>query len=503
MTRLDRAGVARAALGVRQALGSGRPAPTTGQPYARVGFQRFEACESYTYEQELSLNRFLRARGAATGRVELCAPYDGHAHVGQQAVEDVRRQALDRILVDGQATAHVGHLLLGRHTHTDLRTRLDFDGSGAVPVLLPFEQRDLDEPAMDDRTFRGVVDYIPSDDWPQLYPIELELDLFDPDSLTTEDSLPWAHGTSHARLVDLTAEGVGSQVHFRRHLLVVGLVRVILPAVEGQHPLPRVRRVALDWPTLTSLNALHLDVADRAVDLSYDPESRTVSWEGTPRMFRVSSGDGKPEAFCSEPFLFQVEQPGEFYEQSVLSGQVEVELPDRLLSGLDVRLHDGTGAVAAVTPELSTRLTLHFQLVLDDAFAKRSLSPVQHLHFAGVIPEEMRIADIVTALKDRGFDIDDRRRLPASDTELRSFLEASRREGADRMRLQLRIEGRSYETQRRSQGAGHTYTRTLHSGELSVLIRGELVGDSAKVTHEMNALHLALRDRFDHVIQPD
>ena len=88
-----------------------------------------------------------------------------------------------------------------------------------------------------------------------------------------------------------------------------------------------------------------------------------------------------------------------------LDGQVKVAV-NRLLSGLDARLYDATGKLRG-HPRVARQslVTTKFELTLDDAFARRTLSPHQQLHFDEVIPAETRIDDIMMALKNLGFKV--------------------------------------------------------------------------------------------------
>jgi len=114
----------------------------------------------------------------------------------------------------------------------------------------------------------------------------------------------------------------------------------------------------------------------------------------------------------------------------------------------------------------------------------------------------MRLADIQAALRDRGFRIEPSSgRLPAAGPdELSHFLVASHPRGPDIMRLWLLVEGKRSSTQRETQiPGGLTYTSTFESGELKIHVGGALPGDSEGVTHEMNELEVALRDRFERL----
>jgi hypothetical protein len=138
-----------------------------------------------------------------------------------------------------------------------------------------------------------------------------------------------------------------------------------------------------------------------------------------------------------------------------------------------------------------------FELTLDDAFARRIFSPHQQLHFDEVIPTETRIDDIRMALKNLGFIVMDR--WPDQGPEKR-WLFAQRHEGPDLLRLALYVEGKQHKSRRqRAVPGGMTYRTEVDSGELRIYAYGWLERSSRPVVQEMNALRVALRERFDRL----
>jgi len=96
---------------------------------------------------------------------------------------------------------------------------------------------------------------------------------------------------------------------------------------------------------------------------------------------------------------------------------------------MDGRLYDATGRQCRQPrPELKTSITTRFSVILDDAFRRRTLSPHQQMHFDEVIPSEMRIDDIKTALGNMGFTV--REQWADRGPSVR-LLTAERREGPD------------------------------------------------------------------------
>ena len=199
----------------------------------------------------------------------------------------------------------------------------------------------------------------------------------------------------------------------------------------------------------------------------------------------------------SGEMTLSISNPGELYKRDKLSGQVEVTV-NRLLSGMDARLYDATGKQChPKRPELKVKsiVTTEFSLPLYDAFARRMMSPYQWLYFDEVIPSEMRIDDIVMALRNRGFDVVVRDGTP----ENRSIV-AERVHGPDRLRLDVYIRGERYKARReRSVPGGMTYRTAVDSGELRIYVYGSLRAESEPVVREINALRRGLRERFDRL----
>ena len=487
----------------RTALAHRAPGPTK-IVQARGRPETVELIERYYFEQEVSRNAFVRPAEDPTGHIEITVPYDGEEYFSRQAGADVAAQSYRSGRAAEQAL--IGHLLLANHERTDLRGRLRLnDRFGSFPVLVPLPHQDRGDPeqlAADDTTCVIAIDYRPAAEKLREIPIDLDVRLLDPDStdsLSSDVERLIREQDTHALYRSDVAAQIRQQASFRTHLLLELTVQITLPAlaVPPGDRTPVVRRVALDWPTVTSLRSLWLDVDGRERSVSYNPLSRSLEWSDIELHRIGSERDHKDSVvFASPPMLLLVKQPGELYEQPRLDGRVEVEVPGALLSGTQARLFTALGEMARHQPEVSTHVTTSVHLVLDDAFARRALSPFHHLHFDEVIPEERRFADVIAALKDRGFDVE----APPSANEAERFLFATRAEGPDTMKLLLYIEGKQYKTQRTARVAdGHTFTSMFDSGEMNIYIRGELPRDSRELIREMNALQRSLREKFDHL----
>src|SRR5262249_44729786 len=116
-----------------------------------------------------------------------------------------------------------------------------------------------------------------------------------------------------------------------------------------------------------------------------------------------------------------------------------------------------------------------------------------------VIPNDHRIDDIASVLKDRGFDTIRWPRYDVGNGPM-WMIDANRREGPSEIRLLLVVNGRYHKTRRQAETPGwHRYTSTFDSGGLWLSIYGAVPRDSRELTSEVNELRRALSARFEHV----
>jgi hypothetical protein len=212
------------------------------------------------------------------------------------------------------------------------------------------------------------------------------------------------------------------------------------------------------------------------------------------------------------PMLLSIRHPGELYKQDDLDVTAEVRVPDYLMSGMTARVYDATGYFLREPLALTTKIHARAKLKLDDAFAMRDRSPSQHLFFDEIIPDEIRITDIRTALEDRGFAVekvwsqdDESRDEEDEGTDTDSWLlVAHRKVGPDDMILWVLAEGTHSGTDRNRvmPGGGVMHKTWLPSGEMRIVIRGSLPGDGdGRLTHEINVLHGMLWERYARLRQ--
>lgn len=476
--------------------------------FARANPETIRITETYEYTQEISRNPFHEARKEPSGTIDIVVPYDGRQYFTRTARQDVEKQ----IKVHQQQTepnsgdveALIGHLLLTEYDKTDLDDKLSLsDHYGSIPVKVPAINdtiTTMDHLCSDQHACHIHHEYSPS--VPEVNPILVEMELLDEDILTVPSvELLTKEGAEDIEKVEAH---ITRQISFPRSLLLQTTARVHLPAKMAHcGALPRICKVSLGWPTLTSLCAFSLSVGNQnAIPVTYNPMTRSLEWEDVPMsLCNSSEGIEDTRTFISKPMTLLIDQPGELYQQDSLTGTIEVEIPGRLLSGVDIRYFDGAGEMRSdFDTALATRVVASIVLIPDDAFFRRRRSHYQHFHLDEVIPDEMRIVDIITALKDRDFQIHTPppKSQPKPAKYIKHFIHASRPEGPDSLDLLIFVEGQRYDTQRQTRvPGGQTYTSTVESGDLKIYIRGEFIGDSGIIVREINALQLILRNRFE------
>lgn len=514
--------LAHARVALRRALGIGlmrasaslrTPAQTGGPVFARARLKKARIEEEYFLSQEISQNPDERMEKAPSGHIELTLPYDGHKYFTRQAYQDVSRgqQTSSRA-----AQAVVGYLALANYENTDLDETLGLgDRYGSVPILV-----DLDlgsNPAghdlllADSRACIVSYDYLPSTEQLPVHPVAIGVEL---DDLDTAGLPPPRVSRSFEtdRIVAQQAAGetgaaqavqnthilkIMQHVDFRPELLLRMTVSLHLPRDLVGQAQTTASHISLDWPTHTSLRALKLQVNGEPHRLMYNPELKCLEWSGVPLVQEPDPAGGEIRTFHSHEMELSIPQPGDLYQQESLQGTAKVTL-DRLLSGMDGRLYDATGRQCRhPRPELKTTITTRFSLILDDAFRRRTLSPHQQMHFDEVIPSEMRIDDIKTALGNLGFTV--REQWADRGPSVR-LLTAERKEGPDTLGLELYVQGTMHKARRRRRvPGGVTYRTDLDSGELRIYLYGSQPRESQQVVNQMNELRRALHERFDRL----
>ncbi|GAA2632935.1 hypothetical protein GCM10010399_76630 [Dactylosporangium fulvum] len=482
--------------------------------YARAMPEKVELCETYAVEQEISRNPTTEQIGDGSGRIEITVPYDGSRFFTRQAVADVER-VLGRRGGAGEHRATVGHLLLADHTNTNgLRGVMRHHSqAGVIPVSVPVAKHDGSLDLSGDRQ-ACVIGYDYHPDHAPVYPLQLEVWLDDPDSLTDAFAGVRTLMTRGRENPSWLIERLRQEASFTSKLLFTFKVKVSLPVKGGfQRKIePVVKHMSVEWPTLTSMQSTELYVGQlpsdpeprvRKAAVRYNPVQSRLEWTDVPT-FEVLE-DGAPKRgeagtriFHSVVCVLAVGHPGELFEQERLEVSARVEIPNYLLSGLEARSYDATGRPQVRQPEHVTKLNLRTMVYPADIFAGRTFSPYQQFVFDDIIPDEMRITDIVTVLRNSKFTVENPRPQTPQDPLAPMWLVlAHRSQGPDDLDLLVAVEGKRAILDREHITSSSVKLKgSAESGQLKVSVLGTLPRDHRELTREMNAFQQKLRERF-------
>jgi hypothetical protein len=494
----SRAVVARIGAKIRRSLGFiSAFAPVQGmrhddRTYARARLESVKIEEKYFFWQVIAQNEETGRRREPEGEIELKLPYDGDKYLTRQAFADIER---GRAL--GPGRARVGYLTLTGYQDTDLDGLLDLARSyGSMPIDLPFGPTVAngapDELVADRTLCRMSCTYKPTMKLRDIYPLDIELRLRDPDTAGfTHQAEPEDSDTVRSMIMQ--------HVSFLPELLLQVIVRLHVPRDLAEQAKVEVSHVSVKWPTHTSLGPLAVTANGEPCPLRYNPRLESLEWFDVPMSAEDDAGGGDFVTFVSPLMELSIPQPGELYNTPSLEGKISVTV-DRLLSGTDARLFDATGRQERrLQPKLKSVVDCDFTFILDDVFALRELTPQQQMHFDEVIPSEMRIHDIKNALVNLGYRVTNGPRCFNAGQSWWQLM-ASRTEGPERLWLDLLIKGRRYKARRRRRvPGGLTYQTNLESGDIRIYVYGTAVGDSQPVVHDVNALRRALDERFDRL----
>ena len=473
--------------------------------------------ETYSVTQEISRNP-RREPGTPTGRIEMVIPYDGGDYFTRQAVRDVERAVAARGRAEPR-TAIVGHLLIADHRRTDLyqnQGMRQHGEVGVIPLEVPVTSADgtTGRLTSDRRASVMSYDYVPEP--PELFPIGLDVRLFDPDIIDLEwDRLLDAFDVDPADLIKRLTQ----EARFKSELLLIIQVHLTLPVKKGQLLKPMVKRISIGWPTVTSIATTQLVILAppnprlrqgtrrpgyRPRPIRYNPVERRLEWENVHFLPSKRSDDQDVVncTFRSAQMQLIIGHPGELFAAERLTVHAEVEVPGYLLSGVEARLYGATGNRVPVAPgrplpELMTHVNATATLQLDDAFAERMFAPYHQVVFDNVVPDEKRIDDIVMVLKMAQFDVDPPEVLedPAESSTPKWVLRASRPK--DSLSLTIAVEGKRYSVQEHEveqNRVGHETTKD--SGWIKLSVRGVLPRDHGELTRRINELQAVLRERY-------
>lgn len=482
--------------------------------FARAMPEKIEVSEAYAVEQEISHNPSTEQVGNGVGRLEISVPYDGDRFFTRQAVADVERILGPRGGA-GEHRATIGHLLLADHTNTNgLRgVMLHHSQAGVIPVTVPVAKSDGSLDLSGDRRV-CVIGYDYQPDNTPVYPLHLDVELNDPDSLADDFGNVRTLMTRGRANPSWLIERLRQEASFNSQLLLTFMVTISVPVKDGfqRKVEPVVKHLSVQWPTLTSMRSTELHIEEfppraeprlRSAVVRYNPVKSRLEWRDVPTIEVKEEGAPKrgeagTRIFRSAVCLLTVGHPGELFEQERLEINVHVEIPNYLLSGLEVRSYDATGRPQVRQPEHCTKLNLQALAYPADIFARRMFSPYQRFIFDDIIPDEARISDIVTVLRSLKFTVENpRSQTPLDPSAPTWLLLAHRNQGPDDLDLLVAVEGiRTTLTAEEIKASNVRLKGSTQSGQLKVSVLGTLPRDHRELTRELNTFQQKVRERF-------
>lgn len=443
----------------------------------------------------------------ASGIIRVDLPYDGHRHVTRTTLADVEHWAARTPAPRGVDRAHsdvteerIGHLVVSRHRDTDIADVTGCTGRTiAIPVNVPLRSSQLrDERALlaDRFMFRREIVYAPLAGRPKVIPVQLHVEVTDPGSVTVQEIRP----------DDAVAQSEEFMT-FRTYLELRIVVQVDMHNRKNwEPPQPIVRRMSLSLPSGLTLALSSVEVSyegdDRLRLVHQDLAKGGLEWFDVPLLL-----DGIPKedsrSYISPSMIVRINEPGELFREPELIVRADVETDGVLLSGADARLFDTCGARVRGRGNpltIRSKVAAEATVVLDDAFAKRTVRPQQKFHFDEVIPGQARVHDVVAALVDLRFEVVKQVESDQKITKMPTFVAAigaTRGDPDDAMRLFVYVTGRRHRTERQSQHpGGRRFTSKLDTGDMTLVVYGEAPRDSRQLIHDVNSLQLGLRERF-------
>jgi hypothetical protein len=214
--------------------------------------------------------------------------------------------------------------------------------------------------------------------------------------------------------------------------------------------------------------------------------------------------------------IFAFNRPVELYEQEELTGHVQIDLEDRMLSGMDITLFDAVGnkLQAGDIMEKKSQVRITFDhIILRQVFKRREFHARRELEFEGVRPGDQRLDDIQGMLADLGLENITRKAakawiaryvgsLPAEEVmeNLGGYYILGQR--SDGLRILLEITGKSRNFARERKEGERIDRVRVESGRMHIAIHGRVEGelrDAQELSRLLNDLQRLLKERFSYM----
>ena len=446
--------------------------------------------EEYTYQSKVSGVRSLKLASTPTGLIFIRTPYDNYKFSTSASTSHLRRSVYSGGM-GGRFAEPIGYLQCSHYGMSNLDREPDLPWEGdLLPLKITLSPSQLSQLNTNQhRRFDLQLTQTYQPNEPQSAPLEVSIFVVDEDSQADESDRK-----------ELVKE-LRKQADIKRSLILKFRVKLTLPT---QRPIVQEGntlsiKLVLQWPLATPYRLAKFSSGITPYPFTYNPENGTIECNNIPLRQRENQD---LLTYATDLISLEVSEPIELYEMLKLQGSVSVEL-DGLMSGLSfdyLALADNEAGSIAI--KQCTVLKNEFLMNLHEGLENKHYLPRQHLHFPGVVLNEMRVLDVMMLLEDKGFEIE-KLQEPDSQENVEKqpyIIKAKRAEGAREVKIFMLIQGTNAQTSRERGVKGHAkFTTSLPVGDTSIYIQGRLPGDSKRIVNLINEIQKQLKEQFRHV----
>ncbi|MBI3941457.1 MAG: hypothetical protein HY326_00460 [Chloroflexi bacterium] len=468
--------------------------------FARGQASSVEITEKYCYIQKISHNLSILKDGEPAGSLEIQVPYDGHQAFTRVSLADVEPH-LKKLPPQEELSAHIGFLALSNigAARLDKVKGLDLsNGFNTVPIIVPVRCQELDSTAelhADRHACIVTYDYMPR--WPDIPPVATRLSLQDQDELEVPQALPGAE------IPTAEWEKVATQITQRKERsnqlkLIIHVILNLPRSFPKEGWKVGSIHASLTEPQIYSLTGEAFSENESKSRMRHNPATQKMEVLKPTVSEETVRTDAR--TFSSKPIYLHFSHPGELFEVNLIKGEVTVSIKGKLLSGLQVRLFEGSGRTATnVEPELVTNISTKFELSLDQIFTRRKRSLSQYFLFQDLKPERVNIRDIIAILA--GHDYRLLREIPLQNEpeKTRYLLHWQKPQGPEKLDLWLVTEIEQISVPMRVFSQGRQYNEVEQLSEVKIYMQGELPVYAGGLAREMNAIQRLLREHFNQL----
>lgn len=446
--------------------------------------------EEYTYQSKVSGVRSLKLASMPTGLIVVRCPYDSYK-LSTSASTSQQRRSVYSDAMGGRFAEPIGYLQCSHYGMSNLDREPDLPWEGdLLPLKITLSPSQLSRLNTNQhRRFDLQLTQTYQPQEPQSAPLEVSIFVVDEDSQADESDRK-----------ELVKE-LRKQADIKRSLIIKFRVKVTLPT---QRPLVQEGntlfiKLVLQWPLATPHRLAKFSSGITPYPFTYNPENGTIECNNIPLRQRENQD---LLTYATDLISLEVSEPIELYEMLKLQGSVSLEW-DGLMSGLSLNyLAPADKEAGSIAIKQCTIVKNEFLMNLQEGLENKHYLPRQHLHFPGVVLNEMRVADIIMLLEDKGFEIEKLQEPDSQESVEKQpyIIKAKRAEGAREVKILILIQGTSAQTSRERGVKGQAkFTTSLPVGDTSIYIQGRLPGDSKRIVNLINEIQKQLKEQFRHV----